>query len=339
MPGAATKTYSSVVSRRAPLSGFTFSLVGPGKVGASLASWAVARGAEAVALGVRRQDDEAARELAGRLDCVTISYERLKSGDQDLLLITVPDPVLEPVARSLARRSQASVVLHTSGSRDASVLRSLTHRGTPRQGSAIGSFHPLKAFPQPLTDPAQAEGLLFGVDGDAEALETCRRLARAWGAETVEIPASGRLIYHFAASLAAGGVVTLMAAAAELLERAGLPRRVLDGYFELSRGALARAEAAPDPSLALTGPVARGDRETVLAELDAVEASAPELVPTVLAVALETLRQGERRAEAGNGSEMDSRRDGRRSLERDLEERSRRLEEALQAVVRSGGPS
>jgi len=273
------------VSRRAPLSGVTFSLVGPGKVGASLASWAVARGAEAIALGVK-SDSDTARELAGRLDCVTVPVSRLKSEGQDLLLITVPDPDLAEVAQTLGRRRQAAVALHTSGSQDASVLAPLR--------PAIGSFHPLKAFPHPLLDPAAGAGVVFGTDGDLPARELAERLAAAWDASTVVIPPQSRLLYHFAATLAAGGVVTLMASAAEIVARAGLPHEVLFGYFELARGALAQARDAEDPAAAVTGPVARGDRETVLAELDRVAETAPEMLPTILALARESLRQRRR---------------------------------------------
>lgn len=273
----------------------TFSLVGPGKVGASLATWAVARGAEAITLGLReeretRRNDTARqdtiRDLAGRLDCVTVPTARLKTEGQDLLLIAVPDPALEEVAHTLGRRRQATVALHTSGSKDASALAPLSRRGT-----AIGSLHPLKAFPHALPDPSAAARVLFGIDGDERARRMARRLVSAWDARAVEIPAESRLLYHFAATLAAGGVVTLLAAAAEIAERSGLPKEVLSGYFELARGALAQGEAEEDPAAAVTGPVARGDRKTVLAEMDALEDTAPEMLPTVLALAREGLRQ------------------------------------------------
>lgn len=286
------------MSQRAPLSDLTFSLVGPGKVGASLASWAVARGAEALAFGVHRESD-AARALAGRLDCVTVPISRLKTEGQDLLLVAVPDPALDQVAQILGRRKQAAVALHTSGSRDASALAPLQRQNAGSAeswttGTEVGSLHPLKAFPRPLLDPETATGVLFGIDGDGPAREMARRLAHAWRAQVVEVPPKARLLYHFAATLAAGGVVTLMAAAAELADRAGLPREVLAGYFELARGALEQAAAAEDPAAAVTGPVARGDRQTVLAELESVADTAPEMLPTFIALAQESLRQRRR---------------------------------------------
>lgn len=271
--------------RQRPLADLTFSVLGAGRVGSSLASWAVALGAEAIAVAGRR-GSEAARELAGRLDCVPVASERLTTAGQDLLILAVPDPELAGVAESLAGRQQAAVVVHTAGRHDASVLRPLTVRG-----SAVGSLHPLKAFPRPLLDPADAAGTVFGIDGAPEARELAGRLAHAFGGRPVAVPPEARLLYHFAATLAAGGVVTLLAAAAELADRGGLSREVLSGYLELARGALEAAAGGADPAAAITGPVARGDVQTVLAELQAVEAVSPELVPLAVQLARESLRQ------------------------------------------------
>jgi predicted short-subunit dehydrogenase-like oxidoreductase (DUF2520 family) len=190
----------------------------------------------------------------------------------------------------LAQRPQAAVVLHTSGSQDASALAPLR-----AGGSAVGSFHPLKAFPRPLPEPEQARGVFFAVDGDPAAREVAGRLAAAWGAVAGEVPAESRLLYHFAASLAAGGVVTLLAVAEELARRLGLPLPVTRGYLELCRGAVAAAldaaEAGAPVATAITGPAARGDGDLLLRQLDALRQAAPGKLPLTLALARETLRQ------------------------------------------------
>lgn len=263
-----------------PLRGLTFSVAGPGRVGASLAAWLEASGA-------RRS---AAAGRAGLPD--------LASAGQDLLLVAVPDPVLPAVAAELAHRPQAAVVLHTSGSLDAGALAPLR-----AGGSAIGTLHPLKAFPHPLPDPEQARGVFFAVEGDPAARDLAFRLAAAWGAEAAEVPASARSLYHFAATLAAGGVVTLLAAAEEIAGRLGLPPAVTRGYLELCRGAVAGAAEAHAEGralgAALTGPVARGDRDTVARHLEALRELAPEKLPLNLALARETVRQRERGSGVG----------------------------------------
>lgn len=263
-----------------PLLGLRFSLVGPGRVGTSLAAWAVAAGAELVA-------------TTGRA-----GLARLASAGQDLLLIAVPDGALAEVAARLAGRPQAAVALHTSGSQPAAVLAPLR-----LAGCAPGALHPLKAFPRALSDPGQARGVFFALDGEDAALRLARRLVAAWDGVSAEVPPAARPLYHFAATLAAGGVATLLAAAAELAARSGLPAAVAEGYLELARGTVAAAMAqregggaaaavAPAAAVAaLTGPVARGDLATFEIHLEALRAAAPERLPLALELARETLRQ------------------------------------------------
>lgn len=255
-----------------PLVGLTFSVVGPGRVGTSLAHWAEARGATLV-------------QAVGRGGTDTLA-----SAGQDLLLVAVPDRALAEVSRGLARRPQARVVLHTSGGMTGEVLDPLR-----AGGSAVGSFHPLKAFPLSLSDPGEAAGIFFALDGDAEAQALAHRLAGAWGAVAGLVPEEARALYHFAATLAAGGAVTLLAAAAEIAGRLGLPSEVTAGYLELCRGAVAQAAHAGDPAAALTGPAVRGDGETIERHLEALASQAPDKLGLARVLLRETLRQLERR--------------------------------------------
>ncbi|HEX4956059.1 MAG TPA: Rossmann-like and DUF2520 domain-containing protein [Thermoanaerobaculia bacterium] len=264
------------------LEGLRFALAGPGKVGRSLASWLTAAGAKL-------------EVVVGRDDATRLpSLSHL-----DLLLVAVPDPALAAVATQLAATGTApTVALHTSGSRDAAVLAPLR-----QQGAAVGSFHPLKAFPRPLLEPLSARGVVFGIDGDDAALALARRLAQALEAETVAVPAEARRLYHFAATFAAGGVVTLVAAAFSLATRAGVSGGVLAGYTELARGALEEVGRAGEPIAALTGPVARGDVATVEAALAALAAHDPEALPFARALVQESIRQLRRRGTLSIGQE------------------------------------
>lgn len=283
--------------RTPALAGLRFSLAGPGRVGESLAAWLVAAGARLVSVAGSPAGGRAAA-VARRLGGEARELENL-GGGEDLLLVAVADPALDAVARALGGRRRAAVALHTAGSRDASALAPLA-----AGGAAVGTLHPLKAFPRPLTDPAAAAGTLFAVDGDPEALVLAARLAAALGAETARVPAEARLLYHFAATLAAGGVVTLVAAAAALAGELGLPPSLTRGYLQLARGALdAAAEAGGDPAAAITGPLARGDVATVASQLEDLAHRAPTTLPIALALGRETLRQVRRLGPLSAGQE------------------------------------
>ena len=272
-----------------PLAGLRFSVAGPGKAGSSLARWAMAAGAELVAVAGRRVGEPAWPGGPPR-----VALEDLETAGQDLLLIAVGDGAVAEVAARLASRPQARVVLHTSGSLDASALAPLRAAGSA-PGSSIGSLHPLKALPRPLPDPAEGRGVFFAVDGDPEARELACRLAGAWGGMAAEVPAAARPLYHFAATLAAGGVVTLLAAAAEIAGGIGLPEQVTRGYLELARGALAAATRALDEgqplAAAITGPVTRDDRETLRKHLAALGSLTTGKLPLAIFLLGEILHQ------------------------------------------------
>jgi len=274
---------------RPRLDGTRFALAGPGRVGASLARWLAAHGAQPVAFAGRPGSQAAARlalELGGR----AVTTGELTSADADLLLLALPDGVLGAAAADLACRAQAAVALHTAGALSFEILAPLAAAGV-----ATGGWHPLRAFPEASRDPADARGVFFALDGAPPALAAGRRLAEALGGESAPVPASARPLYHFAATLAAGGVTTLLACAADLASRLGLPDAVRAGYAELARGALAAAAAAADPADAITGPAARGDAATIERHLEALERAAPDLLPLALEVARATLAQRARR--------------------------------------------
>ncbi len=259
-------------------------------MGTSLALWLLAAGAELQVIAGR----DAGRPLDPRLPKVPrLGLAELASGEADLLLLAVPDGALAAVAEELSSRPQAKVALHVSGPLGAEVLASLR-----RAGSAIGTLHPLRAFPAVLAQAAG--GTFYALDGDATALMLAKRLTRVLGGEVVEVAGERRQLYHLAATLAAGGVTTVLAVIAELVERAALPKDLLgaylhlmDGALEASRQAAAMRASAEDFDRAITGPAVRGDEVTLERQRAALVAVAPRLLPIVGALQEEALRRGQ----------------------------------------------
>jgi len=276
---ASTHGYcSAAMSTSKSLVPLRFSLVGPGRVGCSLAHWLTARGAEIVAVAGR--DPERSGSLARQLGGTPTEVDQLQTEGQALLLLAVSDPALSPVATVLAERPQAEVALHTAGALDPSVLAPLQVAG-----SSIGSLHPLMAFPRVLTDPGRAAEIVFALDGDPPARNLAERIVLAWDGIPVLVTAEERPIYHLGASIAAGGVVTLLATAFEMASRQGLPSEVMQGYLALARGALEQASRSDRVADAITGPVARGDMETFQRQIKSLEKLDPSLTRAVIALA------------------------------------------------------
>jgi predicted short-subunit dehydrogenase-like oxidoreductase (DUF2520 family) len=184
------------------------------------------------------------------------------------LLLCVPDAEIAPAARAVA--GAAPFVGHTSGATPLTAM-------APAEAALFG-LHPLQSFTgeESLEAFRRAGCAIAGTSADALAL--AGRLAEDLGMTAFEIDDDGRAAYHAAASVASNFVVTVEAAAERIAAGAGLQppearallaplvRRTVHNWAELG------------PERALTGPVARGDDETVAAQRAAVEEAAPELL-------------------------------------------------------------
>ena len=183
------------------------------------------------------------------------------------ILIATPDDEIAGVARELARiggeELRGKVVLHTSGARDSHVLSALQ-----QQGAAVGSMHPLQSF-SGVAVPS-LEGKVFAVEGDTLAMRTARRIVRALGGSPVRIAGSRKILYHAAASIAAGHLLAMEEAATQLLSSLGMSRaEAVRALLPLTRQVLDNFERL-GPRSAWTGPLARGDFKVVKAHLDAL---------------------------------------------------------------------
>jgi predicted short-subunit dehydrogenase-like oxidoreductase (DUF2520 family) len=180
------------------------------------------------------------------------------------VIVCVRDPQLDETmievvaATKDGRIGRGSVVLHTSAIAEPPALGTLAEAGFPG-----GTFHPLI----PFSDPDVAADLLrrgwIGIDGENAAKNASRRLAGHLGARTLEIPPGRKPAYHAAAVISSNFPVVLASVAGHLLHDIGIPdASAYQAVESLMSGALANMkQALPDD--ALTGPIVRGDAETV----------------------------------------------------------------------------
>ena len=177
--------------------------------------------------------------------------------DAGLVLICVPDDVIAEVAAAIP---PGPWVGHVSG---ATPLAALAPH--PRRFS----LHPLQTFTR-TRGPEQLDGAWAAVTSESdEARSVALWLADILGLRPFELADESRPLYHAGAAIASNYLVTLHAVAADLFRAAGAPpealaplmRRTIDNDFEL------------------TGPIDRGDWETVDAHRRAIRAARPELEP------------------------------------------------------------
>jgi predicted short-subunit dehydrogenase-like oxidoreductase (DUF2520 family) len=210
----------------------------------------------------------ALREAGHRVDG-PVGRGQVPAGD--LLILCVPDAEIAAAAAAVA--GAAPLVGHTSG---ATPLTALDSAGADAFG-----LHPLQTFPVPQHEEALARfaGAGCAVAGSTDAaLQVATDLAQSLGMRPFAIDDAGRAAYHAAASVASNFLVTLQAAAERIAAGAGLePAEARELLAPLVRTTV-ESWAAVGPERALTGPIARGDRETVVAQREAVADAAPELL-------------------------------------------------------------
>ena len=178
-----------------------------------------------------------------------------------ILILAVPDDALPEVVHDLAMMGPAPtgcVVLHVSGALSTDALAPLHHRGY-----AIGSMHPLMTVADPWLAGDRLVGAAFAMTGEPVANTAARRLVSALGGVPLTIPATQRPLYHAAAVVASNYLVALTGAAVRMLVEAGIDDDdAVRALLPLLRGTLDNIEQL-GVRAAVTGPIARGDVDTV----------------------------------------------------------------------------
>ena len=188
----------------------------------------------------------------------------------DAVLLCVPDA---EIAEAAADLPAGVLVGHCSGANGLGVLA----------GREAFSLHPLTTVT--TGGEARFAGAGAAVAGSStRALAFALDLAARLGMRATVVDDADRAAYHAAASIASNFLVTLEGAAERIGATAGVDRAML---VPLVQAAVANW-AALGPAGALTGPIARGDAETVARQRAAIEERAPDLLELFDALAAAT---------------------------------------------------
>ena len=275
---------------------FRVGVVGAGRVGAVIAAALRAAGHEIVAAA---GESDASR---GRIDALLPGVEMTKPSDaarmSDLLLLTVPDDMLPNVVAMLSASGaihEGQYVVHTSGAHGLAVLA---------DAGAVGArpiaLHPAMTFTGTEVDLPRLRDAIFGVTAGEDERAVTEQLVADLGGRPMWVAEDKRTLYHAGLAHGANHLVTLVTQAMEMLAAAGIgDTRTEEGALRPSRSDPADTlrpllNAALDNALAhgdaaLTGPIVRGDVETVRAHLVEITANAPETVASYVALARATL--------------------------------------------------
>jgi len=182
----------------------------------------------------------------------------LRDDGAELVLLCVPDAALRDVARDLV--PGPGWIAHVSGGTPLAAL-------DPHEWRF--GLHPLQTFTR-ARGPEQLDGAFAAVTAETpEARERGFELARLLGLKPFELADEARPLYHAGAAIASNYLVTLHRVASELFRSAGAPPEALVPLMQRTI----------ENGFELTGPIERGDWETVEAHREAIRAIRPDLEP------------------------------------------------------------
>ncbi len=247
-------------------------VIGAGVVGTAVAVLLKQKGYDIAAVNSLHQ--ASADKLATLTDAAVYQQAADVARIADLLLITTPDREIGRVCREIAQDHgfrTGQTVIHMSGAHLAEILAP-----AGEQGSTILTVHPLQSLATVEQAIRNLPGTVFGIQGDEQGFALGRRIVDDLGGEAFIVPAVAKPLYHAGACVASNYLVTLMQLATRLLVAANIePDLALRALLPLVRGTLNNLEKVGLP-WALTGPIARGDTNTVSDHLAAMNELAPQ---------------------------------------------------------------
>jgi len=242
-----------------PTSKPSIAIVGPGNLGSALAA-ALAHTGYPVSQIVSRRNSSglsAARALARR-----IKAKHVLLGDHplaaDIVWLTVPDDAIAIVAQELAPTQswKGNIVFHSSGARTSEELAPLGEKG-----ALVASAHPLMTFVagrKPLW-----RGVSFAIEGDGKAVKLARNIASDLGGVPFTIEKQSKPLYHAFGSFASPLVIALMSAMEQVAEAAGIPPAKAKAMMQPLLAETLNNYLRADAPSAFSGPLIRGDVQTV----------------------------------------------------------------------------
>jgi predicted short-subunit dehydrogenase-like oxidoreductase (DUF2520 family) len=262
-----------------------FNLIGSGRLGTSLAQALIHR-AGWVLTGLCNKDLASSARAVNRLGMGYAADQIQNLPDAHVTFVTTPDSQLPEVAALLTKRSWVKpfhLVVHCSGVYSSAILQPLRERGC-----IVASLHPYKAFRHINRCANLFEGCDCALEGDEEAQDLLSAVFVQLGAKMLSLSAENKPLYHAAATMASNYLVTLVASATAMLVEAGIPSSKAKQMCErIVAASLQNVQECEQIADALTGPLLRGDANTIRLHLNAMHC--PEISTLYRAAGMATL--------------------------------------------------
>lgn len=242
-------------------------IIGAGKVGTTLGKYLSIHGKNVT--GFYSRTHESADEAATFAETETYSSLCKLVEKSDVIFITTPDGVIPQVWGDLLHQDISNrIICHFSGS-----LSSHVFSGREEAGASGISMHPMYAFSDKFHSYEQFHTAYLTLEGDPEAVAVMKPMWEAIGHHVLTLKAKDKIKYHAAAAMASNEMLGLMQASLDILSECGFSEKDSMALLTpLVQGNIASMLEKGCVN-ALTGPVERGDAQTVRKHLQALEGS------------------------------------------------------------------
>lgn len=242
-------------------------IIGAGKVGTTLGKYLSIHGKNVT--GFYSRTHESADEAATFAETETYSSLCKLVEKNDVIFITTPDGVIHQVWGELLHQDISNrIICHFSGS-----LSSHVFSGREEAGASGISMHPMYAFSDKFHSYEQFHTAYLTLEGDPEAVAVMKPMWEAIGHHVLTLKAEDKIKYHAAAAMASNEMLGLMQASLDILSECGFSEKDSMALLTpLVQGNIASMLKKGCVN-ALTGPVERGDAQTVRKHLQALEGS------------------------------------------------------------------
>lgn len=263
-------------------------IIGFGNVGKALFHQFIEQGLELISVFNR---SEIASEFLQNYKEISFHQGMPESDSNigDQIFITVSDDALASVIEKLADTSIDFInkcVCHCSGTHSSTALHPVKEKG-----AKIASFHPIKAV---TSNTKSFKNTWFDVEGDEDAIQNLKEIADRLQAQIVKINPESKPYLHAAAVVASNYLVVLSDIVSRISEAGNIPRsEALQSMIPLMMNTLENIQEM-GTSNALTGPIKRGDVNTVKEHLNILEKN-PDLISLYKTLGLETVQLAEQK--------------------------------------------
>jgi predicted short-subunit dehydrogenase-like oxidoreductase (DUF2520 family) len=260
----------------------SIAIIGAGRLGSALALSLRTAGYQIVEVVSRRGSSATAKSLAQSVGARAATGKTAVL-DSDIIWFCVPDAQIANAADELPVRNwEGKIAFHSSG-----VLSSDSLAVLRKKSASVASIHPLMTFVR--GEAPNLAGVSFAIEGDTHAVRVANEIVRNLGGQPVRIQPRDKVAYHAFATIVCPLLISLLAASEQAAALAGVSaRNARRRMLPIVRQTIANYQEL-GPAKSFTGPIVRGDVETIRRHLG-VLAATPDVRDVYTALVRAALR-------------------------------------------------